>query len=248
MNNKILNISNLTKNFSSKENIINIINNLSLDIYNGEFISIVGTSGCGKTTLLNIIGGIDKEYEGNINYYINKDEIGYMLQEPALFPWLTIKDNASIALKIKNTNDDKTIDKLLNEYGLNLFENKYPDSLSGGMKQRVALIRTISLKPKLLLLDEPFAALDYQSRLKIGNDLYKLTKKNNITTIMITHDIAEAISLSDRIVVLSKRPCNIKKIYTVDIDKNLNPIEKRNDNNFKTYFESICKDLEIYEK
>lgn len=248
MKNKILSVNNLSKSIQSQNDNLEIINNLSFTVYEGEFISIVGTSGCGKTTLLNILGNVEKNYSGSLKYHIDTSDIGYMLQEPALFPWLTIKDNANIALKIKNLNNYELTNKLLREYGLEIFLNKYPQNLSGGMRQRVALIRTMSLKPKLLLLDEPFAALDYQSRLKIGNDLKRITKKNNITTIMITHDISEALSLSSKIIVLSKRPCYIKKIYELDFLNDLSPFERRNTDVFNKYFENICEDLELFEK
>lgn len=248
MKNKILAVRNLSKNISTKNTNLNIIKDVSFDVFEGDFISVIGTSGCGKTTLLNILGNIDNSYEGNIDYYINKEDIGYMFQEPALFPWLTIEKNANLALDVKNVINYEFTDKLLSDYGLSLFSKKYPDCLSGGMKQRVALIRTLSLKPKLLLLDEPFSALDYQSRIKIGSDLKKITKENNITTIMITHDISEAISLSSKIYVLSKRPCVIKNSYDIDYNDSMDIIDIRKTDSFKSYYESICQDLDLFEK
>ena len=244
--NKVLEVSNISKSFQNSKEKIDVLNNINFDVYDGEIVSIVGTSGCGKSTLLNIINGLDENYDGVVKYNFDKNEIGYMLQEPALFPWLTIKKNASLACDVKKIENQNYIDYLLNRYNLSEFSNKFPNSLSGGMKQRVALIRTITSKPKLLLLDEPFAALDYQTRLKISNDVYNLIKENNIPTIIITHDISEAISLSDRVIVLSKRPAFIKKIYEIKLKDKSDPISNRKDAYFSTYYESIGKDLDIF--
>ncbi|MBR5662270.1 MAG: ATP-binding cassette domain-containing protein [Bacilli bacterium] len=247
MNDKLLSIKNLNKTFNVNEP-INVLININIDIFKGEFISIVGTSGCGKSTLLNIIANLDKESSGYINYFFdNTDSIGYMMQEAALFPWLNVEKNALFAAKMKNINNNNYIDNLLKKYGLYEFKYKYPSELSGGMKQRLSLIRTLGLKPKLLLLDEPFSQLDYQSRISISSDVYKLAKENNITTILVTHDISEAISLSDRIIVLSKRPAHIKNIYSLQFDKNLLPIERRKEKLFLSYYELIGKDLDMFE-
>lgn len=243
---KILEINNLTKKYINKKSEDEVISNISFDVFEGEIISIVGTSGCGKSTLLNIISGLLDKTSGDIKYFVDKKSIGYMLQEPALFPWLTIEKNANLGSLIKKTKSNDYVDELLNKYDLYKFKNKYPNDLSGGMKQRVALIRTISTKPKLLLLDEPFAALDYQSRLLIGKDVYDLIKENNITTIIITHDISEAISMSDKVIVLSKRPCHIKNIYEINLENNINPIQNRKDKLFPYYYDLIGKDLDIF--
>ena len=248
MRNKLLSINNLSKSFKSKADTIKVLDNINLDIYEGDFISIVGSSGCGKSTLLNIIAGLINESNGEINYhYDNLKETGYMMQDAALFPWLTIKKNATFACDIKNKDSSYALN-LLKKYGLDDFQNKYPNNISGGMKQRVSLIRTVSSKPKLLLLDEPFSALDYQSRLNISLDVHNLVKENNITTILITHDISEAISLSSKVIVLSKRPATIKNIYNIEIDDKQNPIERRKDNKFSYYYDLIGKDLNIFEK
>lgn len=248
MKNKLISIKNLTKRFSNKKEIVNVLNNISFDVYEGEILSIIGTSGCGKSTILNIISNLIKDYDGYINYYFDKNNIGYMLQSDALFPWLSVDENTKLGCKIKKINNIDYINKLLDRFALKDFKNKYPNELSGGMKQRVSLIRTVSTKPKLLLLDEPFAALDYQSRLSISNDVYNLIKENNITAIIITHDIAEAISLSDRVIVLSKRPSTIKKIYNIKLNNKQDPINNRNDDNFNYYYNLLCKDLDIFEK
>lgn len=239
MNDKIIEVKNLSKSFDNNL----IINNISFDVYKGEIISIVGTSGCGKSTILNILSNTDKNYNGLIN--IKSINIGYMYQEPALFPWFTIKKNAYLACDIKKYNNYNFIDKYLVKYGLKNYLNMYPSSLSGGMKQRLSLIRTLSISPEILLLDEPFGALDYQTRLLIIEDLYKFVKENNITVILITHDISEAISLSDRVIVLSNKPCNIKKIYNIDLINKSTPLFNRQDDNFSYYYENIGKDLDL---
>jgi len=247
--NNVLEIKNLKKFYNTKEGEIEAIKNINITISEGEIISLVGPSGCGKSTILSIISDLDKESSGNI---IKKDnlKIAYMLQSDALFPWLTIYENCLLGLKITKTLTKENIDYvnyLLKFYNLEEFKDNYPKSLSGGMKQRVALIRTLSLKPDLLLLDEPFCALDQQSRLLISDDVYKIIKKENKTVILVTHNIEEAILLSDKVIVLSKRPATIKNIINIELDNNINIYERRKDKNFHIYFDYIWKDLDINE-
>lgn len=247
--NNLLEIKNLTKNYHTKEGEIKAIKDFSFDIKEGQIISLVGPSGCGKSTLLTIIANIDTESAGCI---LKKDDlkIAYMLQSDALLPWLTIYENAIIGLKIQNklTKENlEYVDYLLEFYNLNEFKNNYPRSLSGGMKQRVALIRTLALKPDLLLLDEPFSALDQQSRLLISDDVYKLIKKENKTVILVTHNIEEAIIFSDIVIILSKRPSIIKNIVPIDIENKESIYERRKDKNFHQYFDTIWKDLDVNE-
>ncbi len=196
MNKNILTINNLSKVYYTKEKEILAIEDISLNIKENTITAIVGPSGCGKSTLLNIIGNLDTKTKGEIKFRENKNKIGYMFQNDCLFPWLTILDNCLIGLKIQKQLTKGNIEyvkKLLTNYGLKDFINSYPSNLSGGMKQRVALIRTLATKPDILLLDEPFSALDYQSRLSVADDVYKIIKKEKKTTIIITHDVAEAI-------------------------------------------------------
>ena len=247
MKNNILEIKNLYKSFNNKGNIIDVINNISFNIKKGEIISIVGSSGCGKSTLLSIIAGLEESTKGSINYNFDNNNIGYMLQEPALFSWFNIITNAKLGCLIKGIDNNRYINELLTKYGISEFKYKFPKDLSGGMKQRVALIRTISTKPDLLLLDEPFAALDYQSRLSISKDVFDLIKENNVTAILITHDISEAISMSDKVIVLSKRPCRIKNTYNIKLNNKSNPIENRKDDKFMYYYNLIAKDLDLFE-
>ena len=249
MNNTIVKIEKLRKKYFDKDKETLAISDITLDVYSGEFLVIVGPSGCGKSTLLNILGNIDNKSDGTI---IVKDnlKIGYMLQVDCLFPWLTILDNALIGLRINNILTDDNISYvkgLLKTYGLAEFMNSYPSSLSGGMKQRVALIRTLALKPDILLLDEPFSALDYQTRLMVADDVYKIIKKENKTVIMITHDVGEACSLADRVVVLTDRPSKVKKIINIDMKNKGTPIDNRKCIEFGKYYDMVWKAIDKHD-
>ena len=244
---KLLEINNISKTFNTLNGEINAIKSISFDVNNEQFIAIVGSSGCGKSTLLNIISGLLEKTNGTIKFYKENPIIGYMLQEDALLPYLNILDNATLGLSLKKIKTKENIDytkKLLETYGLKDFIYKYPKELSGGMKQRVALIRTLAIKPDILLLDEPFSALDYQSRLSVSEDVYNIIKKEKKTVIMITHDIAEAISLSDKIIVLSKRPSIVKKIYDIEMKNKSTPINNRTCKEFSDYYDKIWRDLD----
>lgn len=246
--NKIVEIKNLSKLYHTKEGEILSIQNITIDVLEGEFVSLVGSSGCGKSTLLNIIAGLDKESDGKISFSKENPKIGYMFQSDCLFPWLTIYENCLLGLKIEKNitkENEKYVLNLLKKYNLYEFKDKYPTCLSGGMKQRIALIRTLALKPDILLLDEPFNALDYQSRLAISNDVYDIIKKEGQTAIMVTHDISEAVSMSDKVYVLSKRPCSVKKIYDIVLEDKKDPIHNRKDKYFMKYYDKIWKDLDI---
>ena len=237
----ILEINNLSKSYYTLSGKITALKDINLNIKNGEFIAIVGSSGCGKSTLLNILADIDKEYDGNVQ---NKGSIGYMLQNDALLPWLSVYENIMLPKKFKyNINEDYVLN-MLEKYNLIDFKDKYPSSLSGGMKQRVAFIRTLATNPSILLLDEPFSALDYQTRLLLENDIYNLIKKEKKTVILVTHDISEAVALADRVIVLSKRPGTIKNIYNINLTNKSNPINNRQDDKFNYYFNLIWKDLD----
>lgn len=244
---KLLEINNISKTFNTLNGEINAIKSISFDVNNEQFIAIVGSSGCGKSTLLNIISGLLEKTNGTIKFYKENPIIGYMLQEDALLPYLNILDNATLGLSLKKIKTKENIEytkKLLETYGLKDFIYKYPKELSGGMKQRVALIRTLAIKPDILLLDEPFSALDYQSRLSVSEDVYNIIKKEKKTVIMITHDIAEAISLSDKIIVLSKRPSIVKKIYDIKMENKSTPINNRTCKEFSDYYDKIWRNLD----
>lgn len=244
--NKILEVNNLSKNYQTIEGEIKAIDNISFALDKEEVLCIVGSSGCGKSTLLNILAGLDTKTSGEIKI---KDgaKLGYMLQEDALFPWLNILDNACLGLDIekKKTKDNiEFVKGLLIKYGLGDFLEKYPHELSGGMRQRVALIRTLALKPDILMLDEPFSALDYVSRLSVSDDVLKIIKLEKKSVIMITHDLAEAISVADRVIVLSKRPARIKSVYEINLTNKSTPIENRKAKEFSYYYDLLWKDLD----
>ena len=244
----LLKIEKLSKNYHTIKDEIPAIKDLSFNIYQNEILAIVGPSGCGKSTLLSILANLEDKTSGNI--IKEKDyKIGYMLQTDSLFPWLNCLDNTLIGLDILKNKTPTTINNtisLLKKYGLDEFINNYPNNLSGGMKQRVALIRTLATNPDLILLDEPFSALDYQTRLALSNDMYKIIKNENKTALLITHDIAEAISMADRVIVLTKRPCRVKNIYEINLDNKTNPISNRQDSKFNYYYEMIWRDLDAH--
>ena len=251
---KILEVKGISKKYQSKENEILAIENINFRVEKGEFVSIIGPSGCGKSTLLSIIAGLEEKTSGEIYIEGEKvenisEKIGYMLQKDCLLEWRTIFSNTMLGLEIKGKNKEegkKYVENLLKKYNLYEFKDKYPSELSGGMRQRVALIRTLAVKPKILLLDEAFSALDYQTRIMVTNDIYSILKKENMTAIMVTHDISEAISMSDRILVLSKRPGRIKDIHKIDFDiPNRNPINCRQSPKFSQYFDTLWKELGV---
>ena len=246
--NNILTIHDLGKLFHTQDGEIKALESVSFDVKEKEFISIVGPSGCGKSTILSILAGLEEKSKGEINFSKNYT-IGYMLQNDSLFEWRTVLDNCLLGLEINNnlTKENKEyVIKLLKTYGLEDFIYEYPSRLSGGMRQRVALIRTLATKPDILLLDEAMSALDYQSRLAISDDIYKIIKQEGKTAIMVTHDIAEAISMSDRIVVLSKRPAIVKKIYNINLTDKKTPIHNRKCKEFSKYYDEIWRDLDVH--
>ena len=248
MNDVLLKIDKLSKNYHTKKSETTAIKDLSFDIYNGEILAIVGPSGCGKSTLLSILANLEKETSGKI-IKINDYKIGYMLQTDSLFPWLTVLDNATIGLSVEKKKTKENINKtinLLKKYGLDEFKDLYPNNLSGGMRQRLALIRTLAINPNLILLDEPYSSLDYQTRLALSNDMYKIIKNEKKTVVLITHDIAEAVSMADRVIVLSKRPCQVKSIYNIELKNKDNPIDNRKDEKFNYYYDLIWRDLDVH--
>ena len=245
---KLLRIDNLSNNYHTKKRESEAIKDLSFDINKNEILAIVGPSGCGKSTLLSILSGIEPKTSGKI--IKEKDyKTSYMLQTDSLFPWLTVFENTLVGLDILKIKNKETIDNtinLLKKYGLYEFKDEYPSNLSGGMRQRVALIRTLAINPDLILLDEPFSALDYQTRLILSNDMYEIIKKENKTALLITHNIEEAVSMADRVIVLTKRPCKVKNIYEIKLDNKTNPINNRKDSKYNYYFDLIWGDLDVH--
>lgn len=242
---KILEVKNICKTYQAQNGEIEALKDINFSVKQGEYISIIGPSGCGKSTLLSIIAGLENKTSGEI--YID-GKIGYMLQKDNLLEWRTIYKNVLLGLEIQKNNtpeNKKYVDELLKKYGLYEFKDKYPKQLSGGMRQRVALIRTLAIRPKVLLLDEAFSALDYQTRLMVTEDIYKILKNENITALMVTHDISEAISMSDRVIVLTHRPATVKKIYDIDFEmENRTPLNCREKPKFSKYFNLMWKELE----
>ena len=258
---EVLKLKNVSKKYQAKNGEVEALSNISFSVNEGEFVSIIGPSGCGKSTLLSIISGLEPKTSGDIQI---DGGLGYMLQKDSLLEWRNIYDNIKKAIHfLIATNDNITfgleirrkktkeneayVIELLKKYGLYEFKDKYPNQLSGGMRQRAALIRTLAIKPKILLLDEAFSALDYQTRIMVTNDIFQILKNENITAIIVTHDISEAISMSDRIVVLTKRPATVKTIHTIDFEmENRNPINCRESPKFSKYFDAIWKELDVH--
>ncbi len=247
--NNIVEIKDMSLIYNTPEGETLAVDNLSLSIKKGEFVAIVGPSGCGKSTILSVIAGLLKPTTGVVTVNTNSI-IGYMLQKDYLFEWRNIFDNVCLGLEIqkKLTEEEKNYaHKLLEQYGLSDFEKSYPSQLSGGMRQRAALIRTLMLKPEILLLDEPFSALDYQTRLSVSDEIGTIIKKEKKTAILVTHDISEAISLSDRVFVLTKRPAKLKSIYEINLTaENRTPMKSREAPEFKDYFNNIWKELDVH--
>lgn len=251
-----LEISGLDYSYHTKAGETKALSGIDIDVGKGEFLAIVGPSGCGKSTLLNLIAGLLDSEEGTITMEgapvsKSRDKIGYMLQKDHLLPWRTTEENIRLGLEINklHTKEKQELtDHLLKQYGLYEFRKVKPKELSGGMKQRAALIRTLVMEPELLLLDEPFSALDYQTRLSVADDIYGILKAEGKTAILITHDIAEAISMAERIIVLTKRPGRIKKEIKIHLtmeggEMPQKPSEARGAKEFATYYQCIWKEL-----
>ena len=249
--NKFLQFQDVTYFYQTKESEIHALSNVNFDINELDFASIVGPSGCGKTTILSLTAGLLSPSSGQIllgGKAVTKHDprIGYMFQRDHLFEWRSIWQNIMLGLEVQKKNKDpKKIElaqDLLKKYDLYPFKNQKPRQLSGGMRQRAALIRTLVLEPSLLLLDEPFSALDFQTRLKVCDDVYEIIKHEKKTALLVTHDISEAISLSDRIVILTARPAHVKEVLDLNL-KGSSPLEKREDSDFGKHFELIWRNL-----
>lgn len=254
---ELLKIDHVSYHYHNLDGETKALDNISFHVNDGEFLAVVGPSGCGKSTLLSLIAGLIQPDTGGI--YINGTDvkssgknIGYMLQKDHLLEWRSTIKNLTLGLEIQDKLTDGsfvTINRLLDTYGLITFKNAKPSELSGGMRQRAALIRTLLLEPDILLLDEPFSALDYQTRIEVSDDIWGIIKKEKKTAILITHDISEAISMADRIIVLSHRPASVKSIVDVYLTmEEKTPFHARSAPEFKNYFNLIWKELTQYEK
>lgn len=228
------------------------LRDISIHIDRGEFISIVGPSGCGKSTLLSLISGMYKPTKGKV--LIDGEEVsgtspkvGYMLQHDHLFEWRDVLSNLLVGAEVRRMDRrvaEKKALQLLERYGLGGFAHHNPAQLSGGMRQRVALIRTLVTEPDILLLDEPFSALDYQTRLTLSEEILTIIKDQRKTAILVTHDISEAISMADRVMVMSKRPSTISSIYDMEFEEGISPLRKRESGRYNQYFNNIWRELE----
>ncbi len=254
---ELLKIDHISYSYHSLDGETPALFDVSFHVKEGEFVGIVGPSGCGKSTLLSLIAGLLSPSSGSI--YINgKDNkssgknIGYMLQKDHLLDWRDTLKNVTLGMEIQHKLTDSSyvhINELLNTYGLITFKNSYPSGLSGGMRQRAALIRTLLLEPDILLLDEPFSALDYQTRLEVADDIWGIIRREKKTAILITHDISEAISMSDRVIVLSPRPGTVTDIFDINLSiENRTPFAARSAPEFKDYFNLIWKELTRHEQ
>lgn len=248
-----LEVKGLSYSYHSMDGETQALSNISFTVDTGEFLAIVGPSGCGKSTLLSLLCGLIRPDEGTIlldGKPLSEDlsGVGYMLQKDHLFEWRSIFSNAALGLEIQHKLDSahkEKVKELLSAYGLKHFEDAKPSELSGGMRQRAALIRTLALEPDLLLLDEPFSALDYQTRLSVCDDISTIIKGRKKTAVLITHDLSEAVSVADRVVILSRRPGRIKSILATPFaDPTLSPLNRRNAPEFSGYFNEVWKILQ----
>ncbi len=249
----IVTLEHIRKTYQSREGEVEALRDVSLEIEEGEFISIVGPSGCGKTTLLTIMAGLEKPSGGSIRLAGEEvrgvsGKVGYMPQRDELFPWRSIRENVLLGPELKGEKNGPrraAVEELLRRYGLADFADAPPSRLSGGMRQRCALIRTLATDPALLLLDEPFSALDYQTRLSVSDDIHGIIRREGKTAVLVTHDISESISMSDRVAVLSARPGRLKAVYALAEFRGLSPMQRREHPLFHHYFNSVWKELEL---
>ena len=248
--NEILKFNDVSYFYQTKNDEIFALNKITFNVLEEDFVSIVGPSGCGKTTILSLIAGLLKPSSGKVildgSEKIDTKKIGYMFQRDMLFDWRSVWKNITLGIELQKPDDKEKklqlAEELLKKYSLYNFKNKKPRELSGGMRQRVALIRTLVMEPKLLLLDEPFSALDFQTRLTLCDDVYDILKSEKKTAILVTHDISEAISMSNKIIVLTSRPAKIKDEIKLNLS-GTSPLKKRDDPSFRGYFDLIWREL-----
>lgn len=241
---KILQFDKVSKVFYTKTQQTTALHDVSFSVEEGQFVAIIGPSGCGKTTILSLVCGLIQPTSGKV-VFSQENSVGYMLQRDQLFEWRTIWKNVLLGPEIKGNVAKRkpVVEQLLKKYGLWEFRNHYPTELSGGMRQRAALIRTLATSPGLLLLDEPFSALDFQTRLEVCDDVYSIIKKENKTAVLVTHDISEAISMADTIVVLTKRPATVLTVHNTNLQHIATPLKRRESPDFAKQFEKLHKYL-----
>ena len=250
----IIQVRSAALTYQSADGEVEALRSISLSMNEGEFCSIVGPSGCGKSTLLGAIAGLETLDSGSI--LVDGEEvrgpsprIGLMPQRDQLFEWKTIQENVMLGLQVRRRDTPESrrrVAELLERYGLAEFAQKRPGQLSGGMRQRCALIRTLAIEPRILLLDEPFSALDYQTRLAVSADIHAILRREGQTALLVTHDISEAISMSDRVFILSRRPATVKAVRDLRELKDLTPLQRRDHPSFHIHFNAVWKELDIH--
>ncbi len=247
MEEALLSVENVSVYYHTPQGETEAVRDLSFSVKRGEFVAVVGPSGCGKTTVLSLIMGLNPPSRGRVRFPQVSCPMGYMLQRDNLLEWRTLEKNAVLGLEVQHkldrANREKTVG-LLCKYGLGAFLDRYPGELSGGMRQKAALIRTLALDPELLLLDEPFSALDYQTRLTLADEVSAIIRGEGKTALLVTHDIGEAVSLSDRVLVFSDRPAALKREIVLDFPREMTPLARREAPAFQEYFAAIWKELE----
>lgn len=251
----VIQLSHVMVTYQTPKGEIPALADVHLDVKQGEFIALVGPSGCGKSTILSLIAGLIEPTLGSIfvsgaSGGQNSRQVGYMLQQDFLLPWRTVRENAMIGLELQDRRDpekEERADDLLHAYGLGPFLHNFPRELSGGMRQRVALVRTLALNPRIFLLDEPFSALDYQTRTAIQEEVWHALKARGSTVVLVTHDVGEAVAMSDRVVVLTSRPARVKKEFTIDCEEErTGPWQARKSPSFNRYVDAIWDELREY--
>lgn len=243
----LISLQNAAFVYQAPDGEVEALRDVTFAVESGEFVSIVGPSGCGKSTLLSALAGLETLSGGSLEV---QGGIGFMPQRDQLFPWKSIHDNVVLGLRIRHDRDPahrQHVEDLLKRYGLSEFAAKRPDQLSGGMRQRCALIRTLATDPDILLLDEPFSALDYQTRLQVSSDIHRIIRQERKTAVLVTHDISEAVSMSDRVIVLSRRPAVVKAIFDMGELRVLSPMARREHPAFAAAFDAIWKELDAHE-
>jgi len=250
----VLRAENIGVAFGSGDRLVEAIRNVSFELQQGETLAIVGPSGCGKSTLFNAIAGLLKPTRGHVEVAGRrvddaKGQVGYMLQKDLLLPWRSVIDNVVLGLEVRGAPKARareTATRLIRAYGLAGFENAKPATLSGGMRQRVAIMRTLAFDPSVILLDEPFSALDFQTRLLLQADVSRIIAEHGKSAILVTHDIGEAIAMADRVLVLSARPATVRALHVINLPKaGRDPVALRTDGAFQAYFAKIWADLEM---
>jgi NitT/TauT family transport system ATP-binding protein len=247
MEGALLSVENVSVYYHTPQGETEAVRTLSFAVKRGEFVAVVGPSGCGKTTILSLIMGLNRPSQGRVRFPLGPCPMGYMLQRDNLLEWRTLEKNAILGLEVQHKLNEETRSKtvsLLRKYGLGDFLTYHPGQLSGGMRQKAALIRTLALDPELLLLDEPFSALDYQTRLTLADEVFSIIRQEGKTALLVTHDIGEAVSMADRVLVFSDRPATLKREILLDFPRDMTPLLRREEPVFQEYFGAIWKELE----